>query len=142
MLKAPALVPVALLTLALPALAENARPEPVPQQEFEGTEVEKDDGFSLMEEGAKLVLRGLMAEMEPTLNDMEDALAEIRPALEEMGPKLKELVTLMGDVANYEAPVRLPNGDILIRRKPDAPPPPGVGEPLAPLPGPNGEIDL
>jgi hypothetical protein len=130
----PALIAPFALMLALPVLAETADPAPAPLSE--------DDGFSLMEEGAKLVLRGLMTEMEPTLNDMEDALAEMRPALEAMGPKLQELVALMGDVANYDAPVRLPNGDILIPRKPDAPPAPGLGEPLAPLPGPNGEIDL
>jgi hypothetical protein len=44
---------------------------------------------------------------------------------------------MIGDFQNYEAPVKLPNGDILIRRKPDAP-----VTPLAPRPGPNGEIDL
>ena len=92
-----------------------------------------------MEEGAKLFLRGLMSEMEPALDGMAEALEEARPYLEDLGPQLTELVRLMGDIRNYEAPVMLPNGDILIRRRPDAP----TLHPEGPkLPGPNGEIEL
>jgi hypothetical protein len=97
----------------------------------------QNDGTSLMEEGAKLFLRGLMSEMEPALDEMGRALKELEPALREMGPALRELVDLMGDVRNYDAPRRLPNGDILILRKPDAPPPP-----LATLPDTPPEIEL
>jgi len=68
------------------------------------------DGPSLMEEGARLLLRGLMAEMEPAIGDMGKALAEMEPAL-------RQLLALIGDIRNYHAPVLLPNGDILIRRK-------------------------
>ena len=99
-----------------------------------------DDGFSLMEEGAKLVLRGLMSEMEPALDEMGKALDEIGPKLEgfgaEVGPKLRQLVAMIDDFKNYDAPIMLPNGDILIRR--NAPLLPR----LDPQPGPNGEIDL
>ncbi len=118
------------LALATP-LAAAAEEPPKPEQPGKGT--------SLMEEGAKLLLRGLMAEMEPALDDMAKALEEARPYFEDLGPQLTELVRLMGDFRNYEAPVVLPNGDILIRRRPDAPPlhPDGPQ-----LPGPNGEIDL
>jgi hypothetical protein len=106
------------LSLALPAFAE----EP------------KTEGFSLMEEGAKLVLRGLMTEMEPAFDEMEKALDDMQPLLKDIGPQFAELMALMGDIRNYDTPVVLPNGDILIRRK----------VPLAPkfAPGPNGEIDL
>ncbi|MDP3961850.1 MAG: AAA+ family ATPase [Pseudorhodobacter sp.] len=69
-----------------------------------------DDGPSLLEEGARLLLRGLMAEMEPAIGDMGKALAEMEPAL-------RQLLALIGDIRNYHAPVMLPNGDILIRRK-------------------------
>lgn len=90
-----------------------------------------------MEEGAKLVLRGLMAEMAPALDEMEKALTEIGPTLEgfgeEVGPKLRQLIAMIDDFKNYDAPMMLPNGDILIRRK--LPVLPGQ-------PGPNGEIDL
>lgn len=117
-------LPVALL-LALPAAAQTPAPPP------------EDDGFSLMEEGAKLLFRGLMTEMEPAMDEMGRALRELEPSLREMGPALERLVELMGDVRHYEVPERLPNGDILIRRKPDAPPPPALTDEV-----PSGEVEL
>ena len=52
--------------------------------------------------------------------------------MEEYRPAMEELSRLMDDIGNYEMPPeRLPNGDILIRRKADAPPPPPLGD----LPG-------
>lgn len=119
---------------AAPAFAQDAKP--LPEAE--------DDGFSLMEEGAKLVLRGLMSEMQPALDEMGKALDEMGPALEgfgeEVGPKIRQLIAMIDDFKNYDAPVMLPNGDILIRRNaPMATP----GAPIpGPVPGPNGEIDL
>jgi hypothetical protein len=132
MTKAPALALVALL--ATPALAEDPPAAPAAP----------DDGFSLMEEGMKLILRGFTTEMEPTLNEMEKALDAARPALEsfgaEIGPRLQELVALIDDIGNYDAPVMLPNGDILIRR--NAPLPPKAPPEALPEPGANGEIEL
>ena len=123
------LVLAVVLAAPLSAAAEEA---PKPERPDSG-------GPSLMEEGAKLFLRGLMSEMEPALDGMAEALEEARPWLEDLGPQLTELVRLMGDIRNYEAPVMLPNGDILIRRRTDAPP----LHPEGPrLPGPNGEIEL
>ncbi|WP_428543110.1 hypothetical protein [Profundibacter sp.] len=69
-----------------------------------------DEGLSLMEQGARMLLRGLATEMEPALKDLK-GLAE------EMGPGLAELQGLIGDFTNYHAPEVLPNGDIIIRRK-------------------------
>jgi hypothetical protein len=69
-----------------------------------------DQGTDLIEEGAKLLLRGLLSEVEPALKDMEQALGEMEPAL-------RDLMEMLGDIRNYDPPVRLPNGDILIRRK-------------------------
>ncbi|MFT3689613.1 hypothetical protein [Paenirhodobacter sp.] len=60
------------------------------------------DGKGLIERGAELFLRGLFSDI---------------------GPALEELRALIDDMQNYEAPVRLPNGDILIRRRPEAPAP-------------------
>lgn len=84
-----------------------------------------DDGFDLMEEGAKLLLRGLMTEMEPVLEDMEDFASEIGPAMkmlaDEMGPALAEVLNAIDDIRNYDAPQIMPNGDIIIRRRTDAP---------------------
>lgn len=95
---------------------------------------QEDEGTSLMEEGARLFFRGLMSEMEPALDEMGRVLKELEPALREMGPALQDLVELMGDVRHYDPPMRLPNGDILIPRKPGAPPPP-------PLPAPEARPD-
>jgi hypothetical protein len=111
---------------------------------------EEDFGGKLIEEGAKLLLRGLMSEAEPMLDDMGRALNEMEPFLREMGPKLMVLVDLMGDAENYEVPERMPNGDILIRRKAGAPPPPPLPDLSLPGPGlpdtgrviPDSEIEL
>jgi hypothetical protein len=123
---------LALCLLAAPALAEE--PPLTPEAE--------DEGFRLMEEGMKLVMRGMMQEMQPTLDEMGKALEEAGPALEglgsEIGPKLRQLITMIDDIRNYDAPVMLPNGDILIRRNAPLLPPPDA----LPQPGPNGEIDL
>lgn len=114
----------ALCLAAAPAFAED------PPAPAEG------DGFSLMEEGMKLVLRGMMTEVEPTLDEMDQALRALEPSLKELGPKLLSLMALIDDVGNYDFPVMLPNGDILIRRNvPLAP----KGDPQ---PDPNGEIEL
>ena len=118
----------ALCLVAAPALAEDAPAQPKAE----------DDGFSLMEEGMKLVMRGMISEMQPTLDEMGKALQEMEPHLRELGPKLQQLIALIDDVKNYDAPVMLPNGDILIRRNA-----PLVPRPEAlPQPGPNGEIEL
>ena len=90
------------------------------------------EGFSLMEEGARLLMRGLAEEMEPALEELQDMAREIEPALRafaaEMGPALTELMRLADEIRYYEAPELLPNGDIILRRREDAPPyvaPPG-----------------
>ena len=115
-------------TAALLSLTLLAAPLPVAAQE--------DDGFNLMEEGAKLFFRGLMSEMEPALDEMEQALREMQPLMEDfatqMGPALRGILEEVDDWSQYEPPVILPNGDIVIRRKtpldPDAPTAPAPEE--------------
>jgi hypothetical protein len=119
---------LALCLLSAPAFAEDAPAAPPAE----------DDGFSLMEEGMKLVMRGMMTEMQPALDEMGKALDEMEPHLKELGPKLQQLIALIDDIKNYDAPVMLPNGDILIRRNAPLMPKPDS----LPQPGPNGEIDL
>ncbi len=101
---------LALLIAAAPVQAQDT-PAPPPSS---------DDGWSLMEDGAKLLLDGLMTEMAPALDEMGRALSEIEPALREMQPALRDLIAMLGDIRYYKAPEKLPNGDIIIRRKSEA----------------------
>ena len=74
------------------------------------TEGDVKEGMSLMEQGANLLMRGLLNEMEPALKDLK-GLAE------EMAPAFIELQGMIGDFTNFHAPEVLPNGDIILRRK-------------------------
>ncbi|SMY08521.1 hypothetical protein [Flavimaricola marinus] len=123
-------LPLALCLSAVPALAQD------------------DEGFSLMDEGARMFLRGLMSELEPTFEELEGFAQEIQPAMrqlaEQMGPALSALMSQIDDIRHYEAPVILDNGDILIRRSPDAPPyvPAEPDEPEVQQDDPPEQIDL
>lgn len=83
------------------------------------------EGLSLMEQGATLLFRGLMTEMEPALKDLQGLAGE-------MGPALLDLQEKIGDFTNYHVPEVLPNGDIIIRRK----------TPLEITPLSDGEVEL
>jgi len=86
----------------------------------------EDEGTSLMEEGMQMILRGLVQEMEPAIDDIQSMMKEFGPAMDEfadeLGPVLAELLKKADSLTHYESPELLPNGDIIIRRKPDAPP--------------------
>ena len=90
----------------------------------DGTEGEADGG-SLMEKGLGLFLDGLKDEMSPAMKQLQDMADEYGPALqsflEEMGPALAGLLAKIDNWQGYHPPEILPNGDIIIRRKPDAP---------------------
>ncbi len=116
-------IALALCLTVTPAFAQDAAPD-------------TGEGFSLMEEGAKLMLRGLMSQMEPTLDEMGEALKGMEPTLRDLGPKFQQLIAMIDDFKNYDAPEMLPNGDIIIRRNTPLLPKPEF------MPGPNGEIDL
>lgn len=85
-----------------------------------------------MERGFEMFLDGLMQELEPRLEELEGLStqmgAAMRSFLEEMGPALGALIQRVEDWSVYEPPEILPNGDIIIRRKPDAPPDPSGEE--------------
>lgn len=125
---------VLVAALAVPAAAQDAEPDvPAP-----------DEGSSLMEEGARLFFRGLMSEMEPAMRDFSEFAGEAGPAmqlfLQEMGDGLRTVIATVDDLRHYQAPEFLPNGDIIIRRKPDAPTwvPPDLQDDV----GPGEEIEL
>ena len=106
---APLAAPIVALSLVVTPMAT-----PVSAQD-------SDEGFSLMEEGAKLFFRGLMSEIEPTLDELESTMREMQPVMQdflrEMGPALKDILTKVEDWSVYHPPEMLPNGDIIIRRK-------------------------
>lgn len=145
--RAPALMPALMLALMLspvltaPLAAQQAG-DPPPEAggplAEEGPSAE--EGLGLMEEGARLFLRGILSEMEPALEGLRDRAAELEPAVRdfarEMGPRMAELLSRVDDIRHYEAPEILPNGDIVIRRSPDAPPyepPPEEAAPAEPI---------
>ncbi len=82
---------------------------------------ETDDGFSLMEEGARLLLRGIIQEMEPAMDGLHGLAEDMQPALrefvQEMGPAFADLMGKIDSLNAYHPPEILPNGDIILRRK-------------------------
>ncbi len=96
--------------LALPVHAEEAETEPP----------------SMMERGFQMFLEGFVLEMKPAIEDLQGFADEMEPAFraftERMGPLMADLFDKIDDINRYEVPEVLPNGDIIIRRKPeDAP---------------------
>ncbi len=99
-------------------------------------ETQPDPGRGLMERGVELFLEGLTQEMAPALNDLREMAEQFGPAmqsfLEEMGPAFAEILSEVKDWSRYEPPEILPNGDIIIRRKPDPKDEPQEGEEMPP----------
>ncbi|KAF0173752.1 MAG: hypothetical protein FD162_1486 [Rhodobacteraceae bacterium] len=95
---------LALLLLTAPALAQTEPPaNPPPAEDLE-------QGLSLMEQGAQMLLRHMMGKVEPSLQEMTEALKQAQP-------QLLKLLAMVDDIRNFHAPEVLENGDILIRRK-------------------------
>lgn len=111
-----------------PPLVPPALPQQAPDT---GSDIE--EGLDLFGEAARRLLRGLASEMEPALDEMGKSLSSLEPWLRDLSKRV-------GDIQHYEKPETLPNGDILIRRKADAPPMPKPQD--APPPLKPGEIDL
>ena len=123
--------------------AEASKQAPLPEAPLPDAKSEIDEGTDLLQRGAELLFEGLRKEMEPALGDLRDSLGE---GMAEIQPALRDLAAMIGDARNYEAPVQLPNGDIVIRRKADAPPfvpksAPGIEEDAAPS-AKDGGIEL
>ena len=76
------------------------------------------EGFNLIEEGTRLLLRELTNEIEPL---MEGLATEMEPKLrafaEDLMPMLEQFAEMVGDLDSYHPPEKLPNGDIILRRK-------------------------
>lgn len=106
-------VPALALSLALSAgLAPLAAP-PLYAQE---TAAPAPQGW--LEWGMSLFGDTLMQEVAPAIDDMKALAQQFGPTI---APAVERLMSLVDDMTNYELPEIQPNGDILIRRKPDAP---------------------
>ena len=88
------------------------------QEEGEGNRL--SEGWGLLSEGSRLLLEGLADEMRPLVD-------------EHLIPMIAALGDLIDDVALYELPERLPNGDIIIRRRVTEPEAEGEGAPSDPV---------
>lgn len=144
-----------ILTLALAGPAWSQQ-DPAPVPPHSETEAPEAEAPGAIERGLGALIDRLFAEEEatpdtadpgatdpaapdpeaadpgPVLPDAEGLAQGLTGALRQMGPVLRDLAVQVDDFRNYEAPERLPNGDILIRRSPGAPPPPPLGETLDP----------
>jgi hypothetical protein len=107
-------------------IAFLAFPAPVVAQ------TETQEGLGLIERGLGIIGENLWTEFGPQLDQLGQGMGN---ALTDLGPVLQDLAVLVDDLGNYQAPERLENGDILIRRKADAPPPP----PLPDAPSADGD---
>lgn len=101
-----------MLILAAPLTAQDAPAQDDPPPEAE-------NGLSLMERGARLLMEGMMREMEPAIEGLEEMGPMVRGFAREMGPALAEIFEEVKDWSVYHPPEMLPNGDIIIRRKPE-----------------------
>lgn len=102
-----------------------------------------------LERSVTTFMENLMRDMAPHLENLG---RDMEGAANALAPTLRDIGTLIDDIRNYEMPQRLENGDILIRRRSDAPPPPPVSDrlnrmvtpqdtrpaPSAPAPDPEG----
>ena len=81
--------------------------------------------FEQFERDLAPLLRDLQTEAEPRLRELERELAPLLDGLgQRIDPTLRDLGEMLGDLSGWEAPEVLPNGDILIRRRPPAEAPP------------------
>ena len=87
-----------------------------------------------LEAGIEDFMRNMLREAQPHLDNLGNDLGGMVSSL---GPVLSEIGTMIDDVRNYQAPEMLENGDIIIRRRADAPPRPEMGPNLRQMMRPN-----
>lgn len=76
------------------------------------------EGMSMIEQGMRMFFRGLTDEIEPHLDSMTDELEPLMRGLAaEFEPIFQQLAEMMDELDAYHAPERMPNGDIILRRK-------------------------
>ncbi len=132
------------LALPLTAVAQDYEP-PAATEAPRPDEGQRDLGDDIGGDLGGILERGAESFFEDLLNDLEPQMdiigRKLGSRMEALGPVFDDLGNLMDDIRNYQAPERLENGDILIRRKPGAPPPPVVSEKFQDLTKPAPEND-
>lgn len=82
-----------------------------------------EDSKSLMSRGFGMFMDGLRQEMAPAMDDLKDMAEQVGPSmrsfLQEMGPALAGMMDQVKDWTRYYPPEMLPNGDIILRRRPE-----------------------
>jgi hypothetical protein len=111
--------------IALPAAAQDATPQEPPEDSQPLLPFLEQFGQDMMRQFQEEIAPDLERMMEKMGPEMERLMAEILPRLQELGDTL-------GGLTQYELPEILPNGDIIIRRKKDAPPLPEDFDPNNP----------
>jgi hypothetical protein len=87
------------------------------------------EGLDQVGEGAGQILRGLVDEARPAVTGAvegvsgiaADLLPTFRLLAQEMGPAFVEVFGDIDSIEYYDPPVITPEGDIVLRRRPDAP---------------------
>lgn len=134
-------VPLApLLGLPLAGMAQGPAFSP-PSAETQGDDT---DFGQMLDDQLGSFFDGIIRDIGPK---MEDIGKDLGARLSTLGPVFDDLSSMVDDIKNYQTPERLANGDILIRRKPGAPPPPALSEPFAKpatpdLPGTPGRPEI
>ena len=125
---------VLIVTMAAALAAGLSLSQAARSQETPTPEVSEDEESSRekIQRGWDSLLEGFQDEMAPSLEALRDWAEAAGPALEsfleEMGPALTGMMDQVRDWSAYEAPEILPNGDIIMRRKPEAGPLPPAEE--------------
>lgn len=139
------LIPAGLAAPALLAQQEQPWQPPLADQQTplgddggvtpeSGTTEGTDEGADLIGRGVGILMENLLRDLGPGLDQLGQ---DMTGTLNRMAPVFDDLATLVDDLGNYQAPERLENGDIIIRRKPGAPPPPPLGQNLRDLARPD-----
>lgn len=118
----------ALTLLAMTALPLSAQDWQMPRADdppATGSEEPLGDLGQDLGQELDSAMNQLFNRLQPHLNALGDELAN---TMNDFAPALNEISGLIDDIGNYERPERLENGDIIIRRRADAPPPPSLEE--------------
>lgn len=126
------------LLLPISAHAQSAYEPPSADNPSQDEAPLGDSNEDPLANGIESLLNDLFRDVEPHMNAIG---RELGSRVEALAPLLEDAGNLMDDIRNYQAPERLANGDILIRRKADAPPPPPVSKQFQELTKPSPDMD-